>query len=59
LSYQRLDAESSLTRALLEPRYAHRAPAPTDLRWVPALAALLLLLWRFVPRWVFGSFARP
>jgi mxaL protein len=46
--YRRLVNSDSLASALLDPRFAHRARAPTNVRWVPALAALLLLAWRYV-----------
>lgn len=49
LGYQRLESQSALTRALLDGRCAHRAWTPTDIRWLPALLALLLLVWRHVP----------
>jgi mxaL protein len=50
LGYRRLDRESALTGALLDRRSAHRARVPTDVRWVPALLAMLLLTWRYRPR---------
>ncbi len=49
LGYQRLDSAAVLTRALHEGRWAHRASTPTDLRWLPALLAVLLLCWRYLP----------
>ncbi|SMG59852.1 VWA domain-containing protein [Paraburkholderia susongensis] len=49
LDYRRLWSVTSLGEAMREPRFAHREPVPTDLRWVPALFALLLLVARFVP----------
>jgi mxaL protein len=50
LGYQRLDSAAALTRALLDGRWAHRVPTPTDVRWLPALLAVLLLCWRYAPR---------
>jgi mxaL protein len=47
--YRRLSSAASLSEALLDVRLAHREPVPTDLRWCPALLALLLLVWRFAP----------
>lgn len=47
--YGRLVSSASLTRAMLDPRLTHREPAATDLEWCPALLALLLLTWRFLP----------
>jgi mxaL protein len=35
--------------AMLDRRYAELVPTDTDLRWIPALLALLLLVWRFAP----------
>jgi mxaL protein len=34
---------------MLDRRYAQYLPADADLRWIPALLALLLLAWRFAP----------
>ncbi|CAE6807122.1 hypothetical protein R69658_05230 [Paraburkholderia aspalathi] len=47
--YRRLSSAASLKDAMLDARLAHREPVPTDLRWCPALLALLLLVWRFAP----------
>ncbi|CAG9260478.1 MxaL protein [Paraburkholderia unamae] len=47
--YRRLTGADSLRDAMLDARLAHREPVPTDLRWCPALLALLLLIWRFLP----------
>lgn len=44
--YRRLLGAASLAAALRDPSLAHREPVPTDVRWVLALAALLLLAWR-------------
>lgn len=54
--YRRLTGAMSLSETMLDARFAHREQVPTDLRWCPALLALLLLVWRFAPalRW-----ARP
>jgi len=49
LGYQRLDSAAALNHALHDRRWAHRAPTPTDLRWLPALLAVLLLCWRYRP----------
>jgi mxaL protein len=48
-AYLRLTSPASLTGALLDPRLAHPEPVATSLRWCPALLALLLLAWRFLP----------
>ncbi|OLL31539.1 MxaL protein [Burkholderia sp. SRS-W-2-2016] len=47
--YRRLWAATTLGDALLDARFVRREPVPTDLRWAPALLALLLLVARFVP----------
>lgn len=47
--YQRLVSAASLSGAMLDARFAHREPIAADLRWCPALLALLLLTWRFMP----------
>ncbi len=51
LRYRRLTGAGSLRDAMLDARLAHREPVPTDLRGFPALLALLLLVWRFLPAW--------
>ncbi len=45
LAYARLDSAAALRRAMLDPALATRALAPTNLRPLPALLALLLLVW--------------
>ena len=47
--YARLDGPSSLSDAMRDRRFAQRGPVPTDLYWLPAMAALILLVWRFLP----------
>lgn len=47
--YRRLSSAASLRDAMLDARYAHQERVPTDLRWCPALLALLLLVRRFAP----------
>jgi len=47
--YARLARPSALSDALRDSRYAQRRPVATDLSWLPAIAALLLLIWRFLP----------
>ncbi|MEX3638133.1 MxaL protein [Paraburkholderia sp. BR14320] len=49
LDYRRLLNVTSFGDALVEARFARREPVPTDLRWCPALLALLLLVARFMP----------
>ncbi|MFC0402508.1 vWA domain-containing protein [Paraburkholderia rhizosphaerae] len=48
--YRRLDGFPSLYAAMSDPRLGRRLPVATDFRWCPALAALLLLVLRFLPR---------
>lgn len=53
MDYLRLDGTEALSEAMLDPRHARRVRAPTDLSWLPAAAALLLLALRFRPdRWL-------
>jgi mxaL protein len=47
--YARLVQPSSLSEAMRDSRFARRKPVPTDLYWVPAAAALILLALRFRP----------
>jgi mxaL protein len=47
--YARLSSTESIARAMLDRRFARRAQAATDLYWIPALIALLLLAVRFAP----------
>jgi mxaL protein len=45
--YAHLDRLESVGAAMTDPRFANRKSAPTDLGWIPALGALLLLAMRF------------
>lgn len=45
--YARLSKPSSVGEAMLDSRFAHRKPVPTDLYWIPSAAALLVLALRF------------
>jgi mxaL protein len=47
--YATLDDASTLARLMHDPRLARRAAVPTDVSWVPAAAALILLAWHFRP----------
>jgi mxaL protein len=49
VNYRRLNKPDALLTAMLDSRYAQQVPTETDLRWIPALLALLLLAWRFAP----------
>ena len=48
-NYARLSSPESLARVMLEKRFARRDKALTDLYWIPALLALVLLAARFSP----------
>ena len=48
--YHRLDTPRGLAAAVLDGTLARSKPTPTDLRWLPALLALMLLAWRFLPK---------
>ncbi len=52
--YVHLRDFDSIRQAMLSPRFAERAPAPTDFAWLAATAALLVLVIRFwrLPRQV-------
>jgi mxaL protein len=47
--YRRLDGVASLNAAMADPRLGRRMQVATDFRWCPALAALVLLVLRFLP----------
>jgi mxaL protein len=47
--YARLNSPESLAGAMLDKRFARREMALTDLYWIPALLALILLAARFSP----------
>ena len=47
--YARLSKPASVSEAMLDSRFAYRKPVPTDLYWIPAAAALLILALRFRP----------
>lgn len=47
--YTRLARLSSVGEAMRDARFAERRPVATDLSWIPALVALLVLAWRFMP----------
>jgi mxaL protein len=48
-NYARLTGVASLSETLRDQRYARRRPAPTDLYWLPAAIAVLVLAMRFRP----------
>jgi len=47
--YARLAKASVVSDALRDVRFAQSRPVATDFSWVPALAALMVLVWRFLP----------
>lgn len=47
--YTHLTSLESIDAAMQDSRFARRRPAPTDLGWMPTLAALLMLAIRFRP----------
>jgi mxaL protein len=47
--YATLDDPSTLAGLMRDPRLARRVAVPTDVSWLPAVAALLLLAWHFRP----------
>jgi mxaL protein len=49
LGYRRLSRPSDLADAMLDPALVTREPVATDLRWLPALLALAVLVLRFLP----------
>ena len=49
MDYARLNSLDSVSKALRDSGFAHRTPAPTDVFWVPAALALILLVIRFWP----------
>ncbi|MFC4314311.1 vWA domain-containing protein [Steroidobacter flavus] len=48
-SYAHLTGPASLSDSVRDRRYARRQPTPTDLYWLPASIAVLLLAIRFLP----------
>lgn len=50
LQYTSLDANETLLDHAIDKRYAQSRETLTDIRWVPAALALLLLVSRFLPR---------
>jgi mxaL protein len=50
-NYAHLTGPASLSEAIRDRRYARRQPTPTDLYWLPASIAVLLLAIRFRPDW--------
>ena len=55
--YERLNNPEAIARVMLDRRFARREKALTDLYWIPALLALLLLAARFSPLALRGRWA--
>jgi mxaL protein len=51
-NYAHLTDAASLSAVLRDHRYARRRPTPTDIYWLPASLAVLLLGLRFRPDWL-------
>lgn len=49
LDYHELKSPNDLSKALFDAKLTKIAPSPVDLRWIPALLALLCVCWRFLP----------
>ncbi|MFK7859924.1 MAG: vWA domain-containing protein [Granulosicoccus sp.] len=49
LEYITLDSARILANRAMQDDYAQDRPTLTDVRWMPASVALLLLLWKFMP----------
>lgn len=47
--YARLARLSSVSEAMRDSRFAQRRSVPTDVSWLPAIGALVVLVWRFFP----------
>ncbi len=59
LGYRRLSGPADLAEAMLDPALVSRERVATDLRWLPALLALVVLAVRFLPDgWGRGWIAR-
>ncbi|MDB5759889.1 MAG: hypothetical protein JWM30_3178 [Burkholderia sp.] len=50
LSYARIDSAAAFRRASQDPALAQTLRVPTDVRWIPASVAVLLLIAFFLPR---------
>jgi mxaL protein len=53
--YRRLRTPRDLSDAMMDMRYAHRERVASSMNGIPAALALLLLVWRFMPRWRRGK----
>lgn len=58
LTYARIDSAAAFRRASQDPALAQTLRVPTDVRWMPALVATLLLTMFFLPRRADVSFDR-
>ena len=50
LTYVEMDSVHAIADAVHNARFSHINSVPLDLRWIPAVLALLALCWRFMPR---------
>ena len=50
LTYVELDSVHAIADTMHNARFSHIKSVPLDLRWIPAVLALLALGWRFMPR---------
>jgi len=51
LEYLTLESADALSSLAMQADYAHHRPTQTDVRWIPASLALLLLLLKFIPKY--------
>lgn len=59
LDYQRLSSLQSMSDAMRDTRFARRTRQPTDIGWMAATLALLLLVIRFRPPFAAGARTHP
>lgn len=49
LVYHPYQSEQAFTRAAMDKRFSQKQQSAYDIRWIPALLTLMLLMWRFSP----------
>lgn len=59
LDYRRLSNPQAMSEAMRDTRFARRTRQPTDIGWIAATLALLLLIVRFRPTFAAGDRAHP
>lgn len=52
LNYLPMNTTQELVNAIVASGFSQSQQSSRDVRWVPAVLALLLLCWRFLPRWI-------